>query len=316
MPPTFRIADIATFFASPRSFDGRVGRLLDADEMDPQERAARAKLLQELNRLRADALAASGVPRPRADMPGSMETAQPPSAEPYRIKADERITIVCAQLPPHMLQQMPYTDPLDPDFIALYRYAELDSLLELFGHLRATNPASRVRFKAADRLSSDDYTGHLVSLGGVDWNQATSSVLASLDLPVTQVANWDEPDGVYFEVMEEGGRKIAHPPVLANSGGRQVLREDVALFARAVSPYNRRRFVTICNGMYGRGTYGAVRALTDPHFRDRNADYIKERLDSSEAYCLLTRVTVVNDATMTPDWTLPETRLFEWSRPL
>ncbi len=317
VPPASRVEDIATFFASPRSFDGRVGRLLGPDEMDVREQGARQELLEELTRLRGDALAAPGVPQPRADTPGGMqESTRPLSTGPYRIKADERITIVCAQLPQGMLQRMPYIDPSDPDYIALYRYSELDALLELFGHLRATNPTSRVRFKAADRLSSDDYTGHLVSLGGVDWNQATGSVLASLNLPVAQVANWDEPDGAYFEVTEPDGRRIAHLPVLDESGGRKVLREDVALFARAVSPYNRKRFVTICNGMYGRGTYGTVRALTDERFRDRNAGYIRERLASSEAYCLLTRVMVVGDATLTPDWTLPETRLFEWSRPL
>jgi hypothetical protein len=315
VPPASRIEDIATFFASSRSFDGHTGRLLSPDEMTVQERAAREKLLEELNRLRSEALAVPGVAQPPATIPGATRgIAQSLSAGPYRIQADHRITIVCAQLPQEMLTRMPYTDPSDPDFIALYGYSDLDSLLELFGHLRATNPTSRVRFKAADRLSSDDYTGHLVSLGGVDWNLATSSVLARLELPVTQVASWDKPGGAYFEVKEADGRKVAHLPVLDESEGRKVLREDVALFAWAVSPFNRKRFVTICNGMYGRGTYGAVRALTDERFRDRNAGYIKERLASSEAYCLLTRVTVENNVTLTPDWTLPETRLFEWSR--
>ena len=40
---------------------------------------------------------------------------------------------------------------------------------------------------------------------------------------------------------------------------------------------NKRRTVTVCNGMYGRGTYGAVRALTDVRFRDSNDGYVKSR---------------------------------------
>jgi hypothetical protein len=67
--------------------------------------------------------------------------------------------------------------------------------------------------------------------------------------------------------------------------------------------------------MYGRGSYGAVRALTDERFRDRNMEYIQARFASSEAFCILTRVAVENKLTLTPDWTLPETRLFEWTRP-
>lgn len=184
----------------------------------------------------------------------------------------------------------------------------------MFGHLRAANPTSRVEFRAADQLSSDDYTGHLVSLGGVDWNVATSSVLARLQLPVVQVSEWDEEGGAYFEVVEDDGRKVAHRPRLEESGGGKILREDVALFARAVNPFNQKRFVAICNGMYGRGSYGAVRALTDERFRDRNIEYIQARFAGSEAFCILTRVTVENSVTLTPDWTLPETRLFEWSR--
>ncbi len=243
------------------------------------------------------------------------EIALPFSPGPYRFRPGDRITIVCGQVPEDKLEGMPYTDPLDPDFIMSYQYSDLDALIELFGHLRAANPTSRVEFQTADQLSSDDYTGHLVSLGGVDWNVATSSVLADLQLPVVQVNEWDKEGGAYFEVTQEDGRKVAHRPRLEESGSKKILLEDVALFARAVSPYNQKRFVTICNGMYGRGSYGAVRALTDERFRDRNMEYIQARFASSEAFCILTRVAVKNTSTLTPDWTLPETRLFEWSRP-
>ena len=315
VPPANRVEDIATFFASPRSFDGHVGHLLSPDEMTVQERAEREKLLEELTRLRGAALDAAGMSQRRDTTPGvSQEINHPPNTGPYHFKPGDDITIVSAQLPPEMLEHMPYADPSNPDFIALYQYSELDALLELFGHLRAANPASRVEFRAAHELRPDDYTPNLVSLGGVDWNLATISILDRLQLPVTQVAHWREPGGAYFEVAETGGRKIAHRPVLEEANGRKVLREDVALFARAVSPFNRRRFVTICNGMYGRGTYGAVRALTDERFRDRNAEYLQETFGDSEAFCLLTRVTVEHGATLTPDWTLPDTVLFEWSR--
>ena len=315
VPPSSRLEDIATFFASPRSFDGPVGHLLSLEEMTVPERAERQRLLEELTRLRSEALAAAGASWPRATIPGSVQgIAQSLSAGPYSFEPGQHITIVCAQLPQGLRERMPYTDALDPDFIELYQYSELDSLMELFGHLRAANPASRVEFRRANRLSSDDYTGHLISLGGVDWNEATTRTLELLQLPVRQVNEWNSPEGAYFEVTEPDDRKIAHRPWLDTSDERQILREDVALFARASSPFNRERLVTICNGMYGRGTYGAVRALTDERFRDRNAEYIRDRFGGSEAFCLLTRVTVENGVTLTPDWTLPDTVLFKWSR--
>lgn len=291
--------------------------MLSPDEMTVEERAAKEKLLEELARLRDEALGALDASRSRATGPSRRQelAAESLNSGPYRFTVGSSITIVCAQLPQDMLKRMPYTDPSDPDFIDLYRYSDLDALLELHGHLRATNPTSHVEFRAAGQLISDDYTGHLVSLGGVDWNYATGAVLDRLQLPVKQAVDWDKEDGVYFEVTEADGHKVVYRPKLDESEGRKILREDVALFARAVSPFNRRRYVTICNGMYGRGTYGAARALTDERFRDRNSEYIRDRFGHSEAFCILSRVTVENGVALTPDWTLPETRLFEWSRP-
>ncbi len=317
VPPAFRIQDIATFFATSRSLNGQVGQLLSLGELDSQERAVREGLLQELTDLRRRALDVPGAPAAATPIPETVqETARSLRSGPYRVQADHRIAVVCAKLPQEMRREMPYTDPWDPDFIELYGYSDLDALLELFGHLRATNPTSPVGFRPADQLAADDYTGHLVLLGGVDWNDATGSVLDRLQLPVKQVSRLDEdePGDAYFEVTDGDGLSTIHRPQLYESHGRKVLREDVALFARAVSPFNRKRFVTICNGMYGRGTYGAVRALTDERFRDRNAQYLRETFGDSDAFCILSRVTVENGMALTPDWTLPETRLFEWPR--
>src|SRR5215470_1072431 len=61
VPPADRIRDIATFFASPKSLDGRASRLLSTDEMTAPERVAREQLLDELTRLRREALDAAGA---------------------------------------------------------------------------------------------------------------------------------------------------------------------------------------------------------------------------------------------------------------
>lgn len=315
IPPLARLEGYAAAFATPRSFEGTEPRLLSPEEMTDDERQNMTELRQELMHLRSNAL--------RMGVPGTQATVVSPASEiersldtgPWRFTDGNTVTIVCAQWPEHMLKKIPYTDVDDPDYIELLTYSELDALFELYGHLRAANRANQVNLRIAGKLTSDDYTSHLVSLGGVDWNTITSTALEWLPLPVRQIADWSTAGGQYFEV-EENGTTARHHPRLekAGNGPKEILREDVALFARAVSPFNRERTVTICNGMYGRGTYGVVRALTDARFRDRNADYLRTRFGGSDTYCILTRVPIVGGATLTPDWTAGDYRLFEWCR--
>ena len=305
--PQHRLEDYAALFgawpASPQEL-----RLLSAREMTDEQLRATEQLRQELTGLRHEAQRATraGAAAQSAGLLGASLTF--PDSKP--------ITIVCAELPDDEIQHMRQKSRGDfdsPHFEALRTYCDLDAVFELYGHLRGSNPGSQVNLRAARRLTADDYTSHLISLGGVDWNTATSSVLDRLRLPVTQVAEWDQSDGVFFEVAE-GDAKTPHRPSTVASGEKVILREDVALFARAVNPFNRERTVTICNGMYAAGTVGAVRALTDSNFRERNSEFIAEQFAECEAFCLLFQVTVEQGNALTPDWTLPDTRLFEWSR--
>ena len=312
IPPVPRLEAYATFFATTRSMDGGVARLLGDAELTNSERAVRDDLSKELLRLRAGALGDASPATPSSVMTVEEENIASLNSGYWRFDDGRPITVVCAQLPPEMLARIPYSDPADPDYVALYAYADLDAFVELHGHIRAANPGSEVSFRTAPQLVSDDYTTHLVLLGGIDWNYATESVFSRLSLPVEQIADWKTPDGQFFEVDDDGASRRFRP-LLTQSGGRKVLREDVALFARAVNPFNRLRTVTICNGMYAGGTFGAVRALTDARFRDRNTRYARDRFGQCEAFCILTKVRIERGAPLTPDWTLPENRLFEWA---
>jgi transcriptional regulator with XRE-family HTH domain len=315
VPPASRLEGYAAVFATPRTFDGLEPARLRSEEMSEEELAVMKELRQELMRLRSNALRDGAQEGGAVEGRTAGEIEQSFSNSPWRFSDGHTITIVCAQWPPEILSAIPYTDVADPDFIELLTYSELDSLFELHGHLRAVNPLNQVNFRIAGKLTADDYTSHLVALGGVDWNTMTTTALERLSLPVQQIADWGTPGGQYFQV-EEDGAVVLHRPVLRESAEQPkgTLQEDVALFARAVSPFNRKRTITLCSGMYGRGTYGAVRALTDVRFRDRNAAHLRSRFGDSATYCVVSRVPVVEGVTVTPDWTSGEHTLFEWSR--
>jgi transcriptional regulator with XRE-family HTH domain len=324
LPTPARIEGYAVLFGAARCFEHDPPRLLGLAEMTEDERRSVADLARDLTHLRNEALratapaATSPTPSPGPSIEESLANS------PLRFSDGNTITIVCGQWPADMLSTMPYTGADDPDYIELMQYSDLDALFELHGHLRAANPANLVNLGIAGKLASDAYHTHLVLLGGVDWNTTASQVLARLQLPVRQIADWSTPDGQFFEA-EENGTKVRHRAQLVRRSGKEhathtegeaddkgILLEDVALFARAVNPLNRKRTVTICHGMYGRGTYGAVRALTDANFRDRNAEHVRTRFGDSDTYCILMRVPIFDGATLTPDWTTGEHTLFEW----
>jgi hypothetical protein len=148
-------------------------------------------------RLHKNAMSTTGTPDTGDDFEAL-------SIGPWRFDDGKPITIICAQLPPEMLERMPYTEPDDPDFVALYTYADLDSLFELHGHLHAAKPTHEVNYRTTQRLQSDDYTTHLVSLGGVDWNRATGSLLNQLQLPLRQVTDWISTEDAYSQVEDNG----------------------------------------------------------------------------------------------------------------
>lgn len=313
IPPVNRLGSYARLFATPRSVAGDTPRLLSDDEMTEEETAERKRIEAELVQLRERALDPVTEP-PRVSPPQPQAPSNAPAPGTWYFPDRAPVTIVCARLPERLRKLMPYSDPQNPDYIDAYSYADLDAMIELFGHVRAVNPDNLVRFRRASELVEDDYTTHLVLLGGVDWNDVTAELQEQLELPVRQMSTnvdneeWD----AWFEVTT-GDVPVEYRPKLAKVGSREVLREDVAQFLRAPNPFNQRRTVTFCNGMYGRGVYGAVRALTDQRFRDRNEEYLDERFGGSDTFGLLMRVRMApGGKVITPDWTKADTRLHEW----
>jgi transcriptional regulator with XRE-family HTH domain len=295
----------ARFFASPRSIEDGHPRLLTEEDLREEELDRFEGLFRELLQLR---VAGSGTP----PVPSNADelTTRSPWEGMWHFPDQASITLVCARLPAELRASEIYSSPASPDYVELYSYSDLDALMELYGHVYAANPGVDVRRKLADELTQDDVTSHLVLMGGVDWNPMTRRVTQSLNLPVAQDRReGNDPDVGSFRVLDHNGQATVFRSKL--EGDR--LTEDVAQFCRAPNPFNRKRSVTICNGNYGRGTYAAVRTLTDPRFRDRNRAYIEQRYTPDDTYSILARVSIVAGEVITPDWTMAGTVLHEWS---
>lgn len=309
VPPISRLEAYATFFATKRSVAQEPFRMLKVSQLTEKERIYRDELLHELIELRNAAI---------SELRNAGEASESSEESLWHFSDGLPITIVCARLPADLRAKMPYADPGDPDYVEIYNFADPDALIEIYGHLRATNATSEVNFRVASELTKSDYANHLVLLGGVDWNTVTRDVLRRVKIPVRQVPHLGEVSGEkgaevsFFEVEAQGERRV-FSPVLSD---QNVLLEDVALFYRGPSPYNLNSTITMFDGVYARGTLGAVRALTDPRFRAKNEEYSRSFVAGDhDDFGVLTRVSVVNGEVVTPNWAVAQTRLFQWSKP-
>jgi transcriptional regulator with XRE-family HTH domain len=298
LPSVARLAGYARLFCTTRSFLEDQPRFLDDAELTEQEAELLEQLESELLRLR------------EAASVGAAEVSDPDeSRRIWRFTDAAPITIVCADVPDE--QRPKYSDPRDLNYVRAAAFADLDALLDLFGHLRAENPATTVRIRATSEFSREDMGGHLVVLGGVAWNVYAKQLSAQIQMPVRQ----DPERGDIFVVQSDGEPREFG----AKLDAQGVLVEDVGLFARAPNPQDPAGTLTLCGGVTTRGVRGAVLCFADPTLRDlreQNQRYIAERFAGHSSYGFLIKVEVLpsgNGEPSTPDLMRDETRLFEWA---
>ena len=295
LPPAHRLRAYARFFATPRSVEQAVPALLPLGELTPDEKAAYIALEKELIGLRTLAVGA----------PAEEEVA---FSRSWLFGDDGRVTVVCAELPE--AAKGPMAKPSDPNYTELQRFADLDALMELFGHIRAENPLMDVRFKIPAEVEADDLTDHVVLIGGMVWNEITGRLFEMAGLPIRQFAHPDLLTGEIFIADVEGQDREFWPKWADTE--RVMLAEDVGLLARVPNPNNSSRTLTICNGIHSRGVYGAVRSLTDKQLREANERYIAANFGQSDSFAILMSVQVIMNRGMTPDLNGDGTVLYQW----
>ena len=297
LPPEYRIHAYARFFATPRSTLSKQPKLLSLDELAQDEKKAYERLDAELLRLRN---AAGG------DSPEEAQTFN----RSWHFRDGGRVTFVCAVLPDDMIG--PFGNRENPNYAELQTYADADALIELFGHIRAENPAAIVHFKTPDDVEPDELTGHVILLGGVVWNEVTGILSEMAKLPIRQVKDPPLDSGEIF-VTDVKGEEGQFWPKWADDS-EKVLMEDVGLLARVPNPLNANRTLTICNGIHSRGVYGAVRALTDAEMREGNEKYISTNFGDAQSFAILMSVKVIKNKAMTPDFNGRDVILYQWAR--
>ncbi|MFC9687620.1 helix-turn-helix domain-containing protein [Kribbella sp. NPDC056951] len=316
LPPASRLRAYALFCAQDHATEA-IPQLAREEDLSSTEREKFAALYRELIGLRDEA---RSKPSTSAAGSGIWTFEEGP------------VTVICPEAP--AAYRSPLADEANPNYTRMYRYADVDALIELWGHLRSRNPdLEELSHKLPEEAVPPDLAGHLIVLGGIVWNDVAHQLQPFLrNLPIQQVEVQDLlngeifrlPDGQEFRpqwgeyerILEKAPSKeqitAEQTEDVWRDGKRRSLIEDVAFLARVPNPLNHTRTLTVCSGVYSRGVVGAVRALTDIAVRDRNEAYLASRFPSG-SFALLTRVPLLNGAAMSPDLENPYNRLYEWS---
>jgi transcriptional regulator with XRE-family HTH domain len=290
LPPAPRLEAYARLFCTPRSFEGGI-HILNVDELTARERDRLEELRRELLALRDSAESRERVPSSSA------------ARSMWYFPDFSRITLVCDRLPPDL--RPPQADLGNLNYVRFADLADLDTLIDIYGAIKAYNPASRVVITAAEDLTKRDVANHLVLIGGRVWKTVTPWFSRIFPIPIDDGDPWDRRAiVVYYPDHEEREFKYT----LADDE----LVEDVGLFARGQNPAAPLRTLTICSGVTTRGVHGAALSFIDPEMRERNEQYITSRFPSGSTYCIVMRVPVVNQDPLTPDLSKTENLFFEW----
>jgi transcriptional regulator with XRE-family HTH domain len=296
-PPTARLKDYARFFATRQSLGGGA-HLVPVDNLTEDERQLSKVLEDELVGLhpshqRQDVVVAHRLELLSFQDPGS-------------------VVIICPKAPEDAVGPLAAEDHIN--YTRLHNYADLDALIELFGHLRALNPERAVLHRLSSDVRQTDLQNHVILLGGIGWNSTTGRILAQVKkLPVEQVEVDQLRGGEVFRVTQFGDRdQEMFFPVMGEINGRTELVEDLAFLARLKNPFNVSRTLTILNGVHSRGVVGAVLSLTDETLGPSNEEYLSQRFGDGE-FAILAKVPIVSGRPLAPDLQNPAMRLFEWS---
>jgi hypothetical protein len=290
LPPAPRLEAYALLFCTPRSFEGGV-HMLSVSELTREELDRREELRRELLELRDRAESHQGGP-------SSVR-----AASMWHFPDGSRITLVCDRLMPE--NQPPHADPAHLNYVRFAGLADLDSLIDIYGEVKARNPTSRIVIAAAEDLRQRDVANHLVLIGGRVWNTVMPWFSRIFPVPIKAE---DPGDRGAIVVHDPDGAEREFKYTLADGE----LVEDVGFFVRGENPAAPLRTLTVIGGITTRGVHGAARCFIDPEMRGRNEAYLYPRFPEGSTYCIVMRVPVVNKDPLTPDLSIAENRLFEW----
>jgi hypothetical protein len=310
LPPQQRLDAYARLFCTSRSFASGDPRMLPEEELTDQERRREAELKAELRELRDRTLSTGEA---------LLGTGQPSSIWYFSDKEEEAVSIVCPEAP----DPPSYARRDHLNYTHLAQFADLDALMEILQQVKAVNPKRAIRIMRPEELKRESVLEHLILIGGAVVEVATPASadthkvelpvlgrrLFASDIPLPVARSIPGTETHRFD-CRVGDEKREFTSTRDSSGA---LTHDIGLIGRCPHPMKSGKTVTVLSGITSRGVHGAAQCFTDSDVRDENERYLRDTYASTDKFCLLMQVPVLNDVALPPELWRDDTVVYAWS---
>lgn len=178
----------------------------------------------------------------------------------WNFRDDSRIVLVCGRLPPEL--RLPQSDPSHMDYARAADFADLDSLLDIYGEIRACNPMSKVAITTAEDLTQADMANHIILIGGLAWGAVQQWLSPIFGIPIMG-SDPGERGAIVVHSPDGTEREFQCAYTFGGRGAGRRLVEDVGFFVRGKNPSAPQRTLTVCGGITTRGVRGAAQCFID-----------------------------------------------------
>lgn len=220
----------------------------------------------------------------------------------WGFKDGDPVVVVCSEL-----DEADSRQNVEPrEFIYNLKYGDLDALFEVVTTLLRLYSRLRLRVLSSGEAEKIrlDTSGHVVLIGGPDYNALTRNVLAGSEAP--RIEYRSPHDGIRSELNPDEitlvDRKSAREYFEASE------MKDYGYFERIENPFCHGRFLLLVGGCHTIGVTGAAKAfsLADSEQGEipatvlNNASTVARSLSESKEFTVLLRVSRIGQTVSTP----------------
>jgi hypothetical protein len=206
----------------------------------------------------------------------------------WGIRNGDKVVVVCSELDDPASRQ--YVEPRE--FIYSLKYGDVDAYFETLVTLLRLFPAIRMRVMSAGELESTrlDLSGHIVVIGGPDYNALAARILA------WKMTEFDYRSPDLATVSEKHPEEIV---LCQKSTGREYCYKDdtrdFGYFERIPNPHSAKSHIVLIGGCHTIGVAGAAKAFSLADFEDgqtsasvlQNAAIIDKRVGRAKSFAVL-----------------------------